>query len=112
MKPEELDRALSGEADIVPSSGFVAAVMDAVATEATSPPLKFPWKRALPLASAFPALLVWSAFVLTTPGLTAPGPGLYAWFESIVPMATGWVAGGLLMTVALTAWSLRLVRPR
>ena len=30
----------------------------------------------------------------------------------IVPMATGWVAAGLVMTVAITAWSLRLVRLR
>jgi hypothetical protein len=93
MKPEELDRALSEEADLIPSSGFVAAVMEAVATEATAPPLAFPWKRALPLAAAFPVLLAWSAFLLTRPEPT-PGPGLYTWFESIVPMATGWVAGG------------------
>jgi hypothetical protein len=37
---------------------------------------------------------------------------LYAWFEMLVPMATGWVAGGLLMAAAATAWSLRLVRFR
>jgi hypothetical protein len=30
----------------------------------------------------------------------------------IVPMATGWVASGLLMTAALTVWSLRLIRLR
>ena len=32
--------------------------------------------------------------------------------QMIVPMATGWVAGGLLMTIAVTIWSLRLVRVR
>ena len=56
MKPEELDRVLSEETDIVPSSGFVAAVMEAVTTEATAPPLTFPWKRAWPLVAGFPAL--------------------------------------------------------
>jgi len=110
MKPEELDRVLSEEADIVPSSGFVAAVMEAVTTEATAPPLPFPWKRAWPLAAGFPVLLGWLAFLQFGQGGGAPEPDFYAWFQMIVPMATGWVAGGLVMTVAMTAWSLRLVR--
>jgi hypothetical protein len=112
MKPEELDRLLSGEADIVPSSGFVASVMEAVTAEATAPPLPFPWKRAWPLAAGFPALLLWLALSQAGPGATAPGPDLYEWFEMIVPMATGWVAAGLVMTAAFTLWSLRLVRIR
>jgi len=110
MKPEELDRVLSEEADIVPSSGFVTAVMEAVTTEATAPPLAFPWKRAWPLAAGFPVLLLWLALLQFGPGGTTSEPDLYAWFEMIVPMATAWVAGGLLMTIAMTAWSLRLVR--
>jgi hypothetical protein len=105
MKPEDLDRALSGEPDIVPSSGFVAAVMDAVVAEATAPPLPFPWKRAWPFAAGFVVLLFWLAF--RSPAAT-PGPDLYAWFKTIVPMATGWVAGALVMTIALTVWSLGL----
>ena len=110
MKPEELDRVLSEETEIVPSSGFVAAVMEAVTTEATAPPLAFPWKRAWPLVAGFAALFVWLAVLPFGPEGTTAGPDLYAWFEMVVPMATGWVAGGLLMTVAITAWSLRLVR--
>jgi hypothetical protein len=113
MKPEELDRVLSGEADIVPSSGFVASVMETVTAEATAPPLAFPWKRAWPLAAAFPALFRWLAVSqVGGPGAVTPGPDLYAWFETIVPMATGWVAAGLMMTAALTLWSLRRVRLR
>jgi hypothetical protein len=112
MKPDELDRVLSGEADIVPSSGFVASVMEAVAAEATAPPLSFPWKRAWPLAAGFPVLFLWLALSQAAPGATAPGPDLYEWFEMIVPMATGWVAAGLVMTVVFTVWSLRLVRLR
>ena len=112
MKLEELDRVLSEEADIVPSSGFVAAVMEVVTTEATAPPLTFPWKRAWPLAAGFPALLLWLAILQFRPEVAPSGPDLYAWFQMIVPMATGWVGGGLLMTVVMTAWSLRLVRLR
>lgn len=114
MKPEELDRVLSGEADIVPSSGFVASVMEAVTAEASAAPLAFPWKRAWPLAAGFPVLFLWLAVsqIGIGPEAATPGPDLYEWFETIVPMATGWVASGLLMTAAITVWSLRLIRLR
>jgi hypothetical protein len=112
MKAEELDRVLSEEPDIVPSSGFVASVMEAVTAEATAPPLPFPWKRAWPLAAGLAALFVWLMILQFRPELAGPGPDLYSWFEMIFPMATGWVIGALLMTVAITGWSLRLVRFR
>jgi len=103
MKPEELERALANESDIVPSSGFVAAVMDAVVAEATAPPLPFPWKRTWPFAAGLAILLLSLAFGSHP---ATPAPDLYAWFKMIVPMATAWVAGALAMTIALTAWSL------
>jgi len=112
MKPEEIERVLADEPDIVPSSGFVASVMDAVTAEATAPPLPFPWKRAWPLAAGFVALLLWLAFLQLGSQAVTQSPDLYAWFQMIVPMATGWVAAGLLMTIAVTIWSLRLVRVR
>jgi hypothetical protein len=112
MKPEDVDRALSTEPDIAPSSGFVDAVMDAVTAEATAPPLPFPWKRAWPLAAGFLVLLVWLPFLPLEPETNASTLNLVMWFEMLVPMATGWVAGGLLMALAATAWSLRLVRFR
>ena len=111
MKPEEIDRVLADEADIEPSSGFAASVMDAVTAEATAPPLPFPWKRAWPLAAGFIALLV-LAFSPLTSQTANSGPDLVAWFERLAPMATGWVAAGLLMVIVATAWSLRLVRLR
>jgi hypothetical protein len=112
MTSEEMDRVLSDEPDIVPSSGFVAAVMEVVTTEAVSPPLPFPWKRAWPLAAGFAALLMWMAFLPVGPEATTPGPDIYEWFETIAPMAAEWVAGGLLTTVVVTVWSLHLVRFR
>ena len=46
---DEMDRILSGEDEILPSSGFTVSVMDAVRREAAAPPpIPFPWKRALP----------------------------------------------------------------
>ncbi len=46
---DDLDRILSTEQEIIPSSGFVASVMDAVRHDAAAPPpIPFPWMRALP----------------------------------------------------------------
>jgi hypothetical protein len=48
MERDDLDRFLSDD-EIVPSSGFVVRVMDAVRVEAAAPPaIPFPWLRALP----------------------------------------------------------------
>lgn len=60
MSCDDLDRILSEEDDIVPSSGFASSVMDAVRREATaSPPIPFPWKRALPGVVGAAAGLAW-----------------------------------------------------
>lgn len=54
MSEDDLDRVLMEREEIVPSSGFVASVMEAVQQEAaasapsTFPPIPFPWKWALP----------------------------------------------------------------
>jgi hypothetical protein len=49
MNDDDLDRILSRQEDIVPSSGFVSNVMDAVRREASAPPpIPFPWKWAIP----------------------------------------------------------------
>ncbi|HZC44112.1 MAG TPA: hypothetical protein VE195_08055 [Acidobacteriaceae bacterium] len=49
MNDDDLDRMLMEREEIVPSSGFVASVMEAVQQEAAAPaPIPFPWKWALP----------------------------------------------------------------
>lgn len=49
MNNDDLDRMLMEREEIVPSSGFVASVMEAVQQEAAAPaPIPFPWKWALP----------------------------------------------------------------
>jgi hypothetical protein len=49
MNDNDLDRMLMEREEIVPSSGFVASVMEAVQQEAAAPaPIPFPWKWALP----------------------------------------------------------------
>jgi hypothetical protein len=49
MNDDELDQMLMEREEIVPSSGFVASVMEAVREEVAAPaPIPFPWKWALP----------------------------------------------------------------
>jgi hypothetical protein len=48
-QPGRLDAILASEEAIVPSSGFLAAVMESVQDESRAPaPIPFPWKRAVP----------------------------------------------------------------
>ncbi len=49
MNDHDLDQLLTEREEIVPSSGFVASVMEAVRQEAAAPaPIPFPWKWAVP----------------------------------------------------------------
>jgi hypothetical protein len=64
---DEIDRILSREDEVLPSSGFAVSVMDAVRREAAAPPpIPFPWKRALPglVVGAFVLALVLVAGVV------------------------------------------------
>jgi len=49
IDPSPIDAILASEEPLLPSSGFLAAVMERVEEESRPPaPLPFPWKRALP----------------------------------------------------------------
>ena len=115
MRDEELDRVLSAEGGIVPSSGFTAAVMEAVRREAaTPPPLPFPWKRALPGLLICVALLVLAGISRMPAGIPAlPDAGglvslATAALTSAARLGAGWVALALLLTVGSVALSRRL----
>lgn len=99
MKPEEVDLFLSQKDEIIPSSGFVASVMDAVHREAvTPPPIPFPWRRALPGAVALvAALIVLVVFGIQSVSSTDPTPIALPSSEMI--RACGWLAMSL-----VTAW--------
>ena len=60
MTHDDLDRILSREEEIVPSSGFASSVMESIRSQATAPPpIAFPWKRALPGLAGIVCALVW-----------------------------------------------------
>ena len=120
MEPDELDRWLSDDEAIVPSSGFAAAAMEAVRREASAPPaIPFPWIRALPGLAATTLALAW---VLIT-GLSAIReaaahasqatalPGLFATLVDIgMSAATVWAVVAALLAVLPVMWSMRLTR--
>jgi len=110
MHRDDLDRFLRDD-DIVPSSGFVAHVMDAVHAEAAAPPaIPFPWARALPgivaTAAAFVALI--AGFV----SLAIEGPASAATTTTNLANDTivAWLVVVLLLCTVPVAVSLRFTR--
>jgi hypothetical protein len=105
-----LDAMLASEAEIVPSSGFLSAVMERVKEEASAPaPIPFPWKRTLPGFALVAAVFGWMGVELVRAGATAMTqssgvmvqipPGLVQPIEQ-----AGWV--GLGLAVSLASWLL------
>ena len=122
MRYDEVDRILSEGQEIIPSSGFLGSVMDAVRSEAaTPPPIPFPWKRALPgLAVAVLAigLMFVTGSALFTRGAAAqPLPvalpsALASILEAAKTVRAGWIALTLLLSLASVKLSIRLAASR
>jgi hypothetical protein len=69
---DELDRILSTEEPLVPSSGFTARVMEAVHDAAAQPPpLRFPWGRFMTGVLASLTSLASGAVLVTSPEASA-----------------------------------------
>lgn len=124
MTRDALDRILSSEDQIVPSSGFAASVMDAVRREAaTPPPIPFPWKRALPgfgLGVIALAGLLVVGFALPGPATPAAAVPAYTLTQLLAAArtaavkadGTGWAALALLLSLASVIFSLRAISSR
>jgi hypothetical protein len=110
IEPNNLDQTLASEEAIVPSSGFLSAVIERVQQEAaTPPPIPFPWKRAIPGFVLAAAVFGWGGveFVRTAAleikEISFAAPHL----PSVVahpPEQAGWVA--LALGVSLASWLL------
>lgn len=118
MKDDDIDRILSKEQEIIPSSGFLGSVMDAMQREATAPPIPFPWKRALPGLTAAGLALVWvlvagiSLFIRGT--VTQPLPSeLLSSFALIIgawkTVGASWITLALVLSLASVKFSRRFV---
>ncbi len=105
-----IDHILGMEEELIPSSGFIATVMERVGEEATAPPpIPFPWKRAVPGILLITGALGWGTVELARLGLPAAGgipltlPHLSAALERPL-IDAGWVA--LALGASLLSWLL------
>lgn len=95
---DNLDRILSGDQDVIPSSDFVRNVMAGVHREASTPaPISFPWWRAVPgLAISAVALTTFVAVAVIQyrggSAVTGPVPRLFVnVVETANRVGLGWV---------------------
>lgn len=110
MKDESIDRILSSEEELIPSSGFTAAVMERIREEAAAPPpIPFPWRRMVPGMVLGCAGLGWGAVELTRLAIAAAHDRhpivLPVSAAALRPMESlGWAA--LALAVAFGSWML------
>jgi len=124
MSLDEIDRILSPEEEILPSSGFTASVMDAVRREAAAPqPIPFPWKRASPgvalagLAMVFAVIIVadFTRVIRQASAVRVPS----TWMSALAPIfhdplhpEAVWLAVAFVVTLASIMVSFRLASGR
>jgi len=105
-----IDPILAAEEPLLPSSGFLASVMERVREEALAPPpIPFPWKRALPGMTLLVGVFGWGFFEFVRGGLpTAAAVSVAIPHLSASEMQTleqaGWV--GFALGVSLLSWLL------
>ena len=118
MQHDDLDRLLTKEQEIIPSSGFVSSVMNAVRRDATaSAPIPFPWHRALPGLCAAGLAVVWlfvegaNMFrgIATQPHPAALLSAFALIFQSWKSVGASWIVLGLILSLASLSLSKRLV---
>jgi hypothetical protein len=106
----EIGAILAGEEELIPSSGFLASVMERVEQEAALPaPIPFPWKRVLAGILAATGVFGWGAVKLARLGPPAVNLGAFALPHEIVALVPpaeqmGWVA--MALGVSLLSWLL------
>jgi len=110
LDPTAIDHILATEEHHIPTSGFLASVMERVREEATAPPpIPFPWKRAIPGILLAAVVFGGGAFEFVRHGLPAARglsltpPHLSAAFDHSLEQAA-WVA--LALGVSLFSWLL------
>jgi hypothetical protein len=76
----KIGQILATEEELIPSSGFVASVMERVQEEAAAPPpIPFPWKQAIPAILLASGIFTWGTIELLRLGAAERGlPALRA----------------------------------
>jgi hypothetical protein len=108
MNLSRMDEILATEEELVPSSGFLTAVMERVGEEAAAPaPIPFPWRRALPGFVLAAGVFGWAGVELVRQAVPAMRENLMATphlpATMVQPMEqVGWVA--LALVASLASW--------
>jgi hypothetical protein len=115
VRQDDIDRILSNDETILPSSGFAAAVMEAVRREASvPPPIPFPWMRALPGLVSMGAAIALGVAALAGEFGAQPrsGPTLAELIINAANAATEaeahWIVLALLLSLASVRLSFRI----
>ena len=105
-----IDNILASEEELIPSSGFLASVMERVQDEARAPaPIPFPWKRAVPGILLAAGVFGWGAYAFVRQAIPAARsivltpPPFSAAAERPLELA-GWVS--FAFAVSLASWLL------
>lgn len=110
MREENFDRILSGEDNIVPSSGFTSSVIEAVRRDAAAPPpIPFPWRWALPGLGWCLAAYIASLFT-AMPSIDIPPAAPSALDLSMLVRGAGWMGGAFALSLASVALSVGIAR--
>jgi hypothetical protein len=106
----KIDRILATEQELIPSSGFLASVMERVQDEARTPaPIPFPWKRAIPGLVLAGGVFGWGAFEFVQRAVPAAREITFAQPQISISIGrpleqVGWVA--LALAISLVSWLL------
>lgn len=110
MGPDSIDNILAAEEELIPSSGFLSAVMERVNQEARQPaPFPFPWKRAIPGILLALGVFGWGGAVLVRQAIPAIrelafSPPRVTTAMQLPLEQAGWVA--LALAASLASWML------
>ena len=103
---DAIGRILASEEALVPSSGFVSAVMERVRQESAAPvPIPFPWKRAIPGMALAAGVFGWGAVEMVRYASTMTmslGPLHLSAATTSGLESGGWAA--LALAASLLAW--------
>jgi|HubBroStandDraft_1064217.scaffolds.fasta_scaffold95775_3 hypothetical protein len=113
---DAIDPILAADEELVPSSGFLASVMERVREEAIAPqPIPFPWKRALPGMVLAAGTIGWLVYEFIRMALAS---GLNASFvmprlpstTQLTLNSVVWIASALALSLASWAFARRIAR--
>jgi hypothetical protein len=110
ISPDPIDQILATEQELIPSSGFLASVMESVHEEARKPaPIHFPWKRALPGILLATGVFGWGAYEFARQAIPAVKTVTFSAPQLSVAVSrpleqAAWVA--MALGVSLASWLL------